>query len=585
MAYIAQIIICQNCKKEFAIEPDDFGFYEKIELPLPTFCPECRLQRRLAWRNEKGLHYGECGLCMKKIISIYSEDYNNTVYCDKCWWSDNWDAGEYALELDLDKPFLDQFFELFHKVPAPNLFAFGTTMINSQYCNLANDMKNCYLLHDGTYDENISYGSGAFYSKDSRDVTMVRKCELCYEIVTCISCYQTTFSQNCEDCVDVHFSHSLRGCNNCFGCVNLHKKSYYIWNVPYAKEEYENKLKSFGLDSYENVISLRNKSKDFWKSFPKRYYFGVQNSNVTGDYLEHSKNAKTCFGAANLEDSKFCSFVSNGPVKNTYDFTHYGDNIELINECLQSGRGLYNVKSGWGVWNNSKNVHYSITVPGVSDVFGCIGLKKKQYCILNKQYTKEEYEKLVPKIINNMNEMPYVDKKGCVYKYGEFFPIELSPFGYNETTAQEYFSLSKEQILINGYNWKEPQKRDYEISKKISELPDSILQTTDSILGEIIACEHGGTCDEDCVTAFKILPEDLTFYRRMNLPLPRLCPNCRRYQRVKQRNPLQLWHRTCMCARENHVHKGKCDVEFETSYSPDRPEIIYCEKCFQQEVY
>jgi len=71
----------------------------------------------------------------------------------------------------------------------------------------------------------------------------------------------------------------------------------------------------------------------------------------------------------------------------------------------------------------------------------------------------------------------------------------------------------------------------------------------------------------------------------LNLPLPRLCPNCRHYQRLAQRNPLKLWHRQCMCKKENHEHNGKCEVEFETSYAPERPEIIYCERCYQQEVY
>jgi Zn ribbon nucleic-acid-binding protein len=585
MEYKSEKRICQNCKKDFTVEPDDFGFYEKIKVPLPTLCPECRLQRRLAWRNERGLHNRECGLCGKKIISIYNKDLNNIVYCNKCWWGDKWDALDYAEDIDFSKPFVTQFFELFHKVPAINLFAFGANMINSQYCNMANDMKNCYLLHDGTFDENVSYGSGAFFTKDSEDITMVRKCELCYEIVTCINCYQTLFSQNCIDCVDVYFSHSLRGCNNCFGCVNLHGKSYHIWNVPYTKEEYRQKLKSLGLDSHKNITLLKDKAHKFWKKFPKKYYFGVQNLNVTGDYLEHSKNAKSCFGAANLEDSKFCSFVSNGPVKTTYDFTHYGDNIEMVYECLQSGDGIYNTKFGWGNWSNTNNANYSITVPGSSYVFGCVGLKKKKYCILNKQYTQEEYEKLVPRIIKHMNNMPYIDKKGVEYKYGEFFPIELSPFGYNETTAQEYFFLNQNQVKENGYNWREHDKRSYEITKNPEEVPNSINEIDNSILDEIIACEHKEDCKENCMAAFRIFPEDLKFYRRMNLPLPRLCPNCRHYQRLKQRNPLKLWHRQCMCDKKHPHHEGRCDTQFETTYSPDRPEIIYCERCYQQEIY
>ena len=98
---------------------------------------------------------------------------------------------------------------------------------------------------------------------------MARKCELCYEIITCINCYQTLFSQNCEDCVGVYFSYGLRGCNNCFGCVNLHKSSYYIFNKPYSKEEYETKLKSFRVDSYKNITSLKMKRTNSGKSFPK----------------------------------------------------------------------------------------------------------------------------------------------------------------------------------------------------------------------------------------------------------------------------------------------------------------------------
>jgi len=44
---------------------------------------------------------------------------------------------------------------------------------------------------------------------------------------------------------------------------------------------------------------------------------------------------------------------------------------------------------------------------------------------------------------------------------------------------------------------------------------------------------------------------------------------------LKQLNPMQIYDRQC----------DKCGVEIKTSYAPDRPEIIYCEKCYQQEVY
>ena len=239
------------------------------------------------------------------------------------------------------------------------------------------------------------------------------------------------------------------------------------------------------------------------------------------------------------------------------------------------------------------NINYSIFCHNSENLFGCVGINKNQYCILNKQYTKEQYEELVPKIIQHMNDMPYIDSKGRVYKYGEFFPAELSPFCYNETIAQEYFPLTKEEAIEQGYKWKDREERNYTIDIKNEDIPDDIKEVNESIIGKVIECEHKGTCNEQCTEAFKIIPQELQFYQRMNLPLPHLCPNCRHYQRLKQRNPLKLWHRTCMCgsaglpqSTTKHFHGDEpCTVEFETSYSPDSPEIVYCEKCYQGEVY
>ena len=117
-----------------------------------------------------------------------------------------------------------------------------------------------------------------------------------------------------------------------------------------------------------------------------------------------------------------------------------------------------------------------------------------------------------------------------------------------------------------------------------------------SILKEILGCEHDGTCNDNCTKGFRVAPEELAFYKKMSLPLPRMCPNCRHVRRVQRLNTFQLWYRKCQCAgpkSENslyanaaeHFHKGEhCPNEFETSYAPDRPEIVYCEQCYQAEV-
>jgi hypothetical protein len=57
---------------------------------------------------------------------------------------------------------------------------------------------------------------------------------------------------------------------------------------------------------------------------------------------------------------------------------------------------------------------------------------------LNKQYTKEEYNILVPKIIEHMISTG---------ERGEFFPPKYAPFGYNESLANEYFPLRQTEAL------------------------------------------------------------------------------------------------------------------------------------------
>ena len=107
MEYKQEIKICQNCKKDFRVEPEDFNFYEKIKVPPPTFCPECRLIRRIAWRNERVLYKSVCELCKKNVISMYDPKNDLIVYCDKCWWGDNWNIKNFSSSYDFNVPFFN----------------------------------------------------------------------------------------------------------------------------------------------------------------------------------------------------------------------------------------------------------------------------------------------------------------------------------------------------------------------------------------------------------------------------------------------------------------------------------------------
>ncbi|MDP3785047.1 MAG: hypothetical protein Q8R12_03140 [bacterium] len=584
--------ICQNCKKDFVIEPEDFKFYEKIKVPPPTWCPECRMVRRFTVRNERSLYKREESLHNREVISMYSSDKPFIVYHHNDWWSDGWNPMQYGFNYDFSKTFFEQFRKLLELVPA--LALSNVNPVNSEYCNFADGNKNCYLCFGAGFNEGVSYSTRVGKSKDSMDLLGCVENELCYDNVSCSTCYQLFYGMNCKNCVSSYFLYNCKNCTDCVGCVNLINKSNYIFNKPYTKEDYQKKIKELNLDSREGLSKVRKEFENILSTAVRRYGDFINSPKSTGDHIFNSKNCRLCFDIlGNAEDC--ANLFHSYNLKDSYDgMGLYKTELSYENVDTNFNARLLSSVTVY----HCNNVSYSSNCHSSNNLFACIGLRSKSYCILNKQYTKEEYEKLVPRIIEHMNQMPYIDQKGRVYKYGEFFPPELSPFAYNETIVQEYFPLTKEEAIEKGYSWKDPEPRNYKIQIPNDKLPDHIKDVKDDIVGQVIECGHKGKCNEQCTEAFKIIQPELDFLRKMSLPLPRLCPNCRHYQRIKQRNPLKLWKRKCQCAGAksdnqiyantvDHIHHKKeehCLNEFETTYAPERPEIVYCEACYLREV-
>ena len=592
---------CQNCKKEFTIEPEDFDFYAKIKVPPPTWCPDCRRKRRMIFRNERILYKRVCSLCGKQTISVYPQDVPFPVYCSDCWWSDRWEGVQYGREYDFSKPFFQQLKEL--ALGVPHLALQNKSSINSEYCNFSLNNKNCYLLVSASENENCLYTFRIHKSRDSFDSYHLISGELCYEDFAVNNSARAFFCSFSKSLLDSWFCTHSVGLTSCFGCYGLKGKQYYYFNKPLSKEDFSRIINERDLGSFRGLAITKEKVDQHFLNFPRKFADITRSTNSTGNYLGNSRNCRHSFFVTESDNTKYALLCWKLTDSMDVEYSDYGT---LLYEAMSIGEeGAYNDSFGVVVWG-CVGTFYSQHCFNSNNLFGCIGLRHKQYCILNKQYTKESFDKLRTKIIEHMNKMPYIDKKGRVYKYGEFFPPELSPFCYNETIAQEYFPLTKKEALEQDYQWKEPEERNIKPDLKTNELPDHIKDVSDEIIGKIIQCQHAKikedgtletTCNEQCTTAFKIIEPELAFYKRMNLPLPRLCPNCRHYQRLKQRNPLKLWHRKCQCAgtqsdngiyknTTNHPHHGPnhCPNEFETSYAPERKEIVYCEQCYLQEV-
>ncbi len=405
--------VCKNCNKSFSIDASDFNYYEKIKVPAPTWCPECRMIRRMACANSWSLFWRNCDKCDKRTLSVYPSTQKITVYCQSCWWADDWDGSEYAMDYDPSKPFLVQWKKLQDMTPFVALETNYLTLKNCDYTNSIAYSKNCVLASWADFCENV-YASAILNTvTDTADSLRIFKSELCYESIGQNDSYRVFYSQECDACTEVWFSRNCYSSMNCIGCVNL---------------------------------------------------------------------------------------------------------------------------------------------------------KRKNYSILNKQYSKEEYETLREKIIADMKKNPYIDEQGRVWTYGEFFQPGFSKFAYNNSNAFKFFPKTKEEALKCGYVWNDEIEQQAEATILGKDLPETITEVDDSILEKVIACT---TCERK----YKIASLEFDLLRKMNMPLPTRCLKCREKSRFAKLQMPRFYDRTC----------DKCGNPIRTSYASDRPEIVYCVKCYQQE--
>ena len=569
-----KVIETKTCKCwiHFDITEKDLEFYDKISpifpspgsepglkkysIPSPTLCPNCRQQRRLSFRNERCMYKRKCDATGKSIISVYSPDKPFTIYEQSEWWSDRWDPLEYWREFDFSKTFFEQFAELQKVVPRMSMLLVNVE--NSEYNSYASNLKNCYFVFDSTENENVFYSHNSSQCKNCCDVSISDNLENCYECTNCLNSYKLFQSKNTKNSNNSYYLSDCDWCENCFWCKNLKNKKYHYLNKEKTKEEYDKLMKlAFGdLESFKLEYSrLLGNSINRWT-------YNSFCENVTGDFLKNCKD--TYYGFDSIE-SEWSKFISNcTKINNSYDYESWAGPSNL---CLELNWTMSCNRTAFWIITWVDDSFYCDHCTSWSYLFWCIGLRNAKYCILNKQYTKAEYENLVPKIIEHMKKTK---------EWWEFFPASISPFWYNETIAMEHYPIERRDVVHNVstdaepiFKWSDYENPKPDVTKIIpaSKLPKDIADVPDDILNWAIECEVTGK-------PFRIVKYELDFYRELSLGIPKRHPNQRHMDRINIRNPKRLYDRKC----------DSCKTDMVTTYWPERQETVYCENCYNKKV-
>lgn len=429
---------CKICSSEFEISDDDISYLKKIspqldgeivEIEPPTLCHSCRQVRRYSWRNERHLYRRKCDLTGEDIISVYSPEKPFKVYSNDAFNSDKWDPMEYGTDFDFNRGFFEQFRQLMEKVPRQANNAIFNE--NCDFCNQTWHSKDSYMSFNLGYGERCFYCNESFYVKDCVDCFDIRNCEYCYYCFDTASSNSCSYLEHCKDMSESNFCFDCRGCQNMFLCTGMSNKQFCIENKQYSKEEYENRIKDFNLSSRSSVNELKKRFKTIKENAIHKENNNIKSENCTGDYIIESKDCKHCF---NIFKSENCVRVGNidDAGKDCRDINYIAES-ELCYEgtSIAGYKNIFSVFMAYG-----DNNYYCNFCDNCKNCFGCAGLKRKEYCIFNKQYTKEEYEKKVKEIIIKMHETG---------EWGEFFPSTISTFAYNESVANDYHPKTKEE--------------------------------------------------------------------------------------------------------------------------------------------
>ncbi len=602
---------CKRTWQDFAIFQWDIELLEKISpkiwwkkynLPLPNLTRQERRRRRLMRRNDRKLYRATCNINHKPIITIYHPKMKFDIVENQEWFK-SVDNSNHWISFDTSKAFGEQLSNLNKKTSKQNVLTTGL-MENSTYTHNVWDMKNCYMSFDAGMSEKTFYTVRCSNSKITFDSLEVNQWEIIFDSISVTKSQNLFYSQNVQDSSYGAFLYNCIGCHNCIGCSNLINKNYHILNKPVSKKEF---------DSIWNIIfDWTRKSKEIFEKDYKKLLLQTPQKNMNQTNSENSVshniiNCKDIFLSQDMistENARYCDrLVTYWKSSDIMDVSSWAGNMNNCYElnCCWSDDKTTATNCHFGSylfwWVN--NTQYSLHIPSMSNrLFGCADIDKKEYHILNKKYSKDEYEKLVPKIIEHM-------KKN--WERWEFLDPKYSPFPYNDTIANDYYPIH----TIQYPNWKkeildpkgtgnifihEPEKTiskaalDLWWSQKIEtkrrtkeqevnipkwldkinwiDLPKNIKDVWDDILSKAIICTISQR-------PFRIIKSELEFYRKYKLPLPIHHPDIRHLDRLNKTVFFDIHLRDC----------DKCSIKMLSVYPNDYEWKVYCEYCYNKEIY
>ena len=360
---------------------------------------------------------------------------------------------DYWIDYDYLENFFDNFSKLFRSVPLPNVFHVWENE-NCEYVDISVYAKNSYLSFMVTLESENVYHS-FMVRENCKDIFssfyIIKNCSNIYFSGSIINSYKIFYSMYINNSNNVWFSSNLIWCSECIFCDDLQNSKYYINNKKYSKEDYFIKK--------EIVLKDKTKFLDYYKNLNKKW-INYNSSNCKWNFIIDSENVENWFWVLNMVNSRNLMFSwSEYTWENCFDLIFAW---KWTNDCYWVSNFWWepdNIFLSYNVWYSS-NIFYSYWLVWCSYCLWCVWLQNKQYCILNKQYTKENRLSEVDNIFLQM------EKDQILWDY---FPWYINPLNFNDTFAYLFWKFDKKEVLSMWYMWRDDKLKN-SISSDLSSI-------------------------------------------------------------------------------------------------------------------
>jgi len=495
-----RLVVDFNEKPSYSSEY--LALHKKFDVPLHGLTAEQIRFFHYAFRNEVNVFFRKCDLSGETILSQFPSDTPFKVFRQDLWWKNDFETPE--AEYNPNESFFRQFRKLQLQVPRMGTSSV-TSLENCPFVNATGFCKDCHMIFASGYNEECFYSINLERSESTMNASIAYDCTLCNEITSCRDCYNVDYSVYCLNCSDSQFLYDCRRCKNCFLCVGLVGKEYCILNKQYSKEDYEEKMQRYRPLTNELVNELFQELEVLRLNYPHKYANIVGSENCTGNDISYCRETINSFIMEKCRDCINGSSLRNS--KDCLDFDIWGDPGELCYNSMSCGNVVYYLRMCFDCWNNCRYLTYCDTCPGCEHCFGCIGLKQRKFCILNKQYFEDEYYKLVDVIISDMKKRK---------EWGQFFPPYCSPFALNNSMAHEYFEVNKEMAEKLGFEWMDKsESRSYDKANVYIGSMVSTDITFNDLKDKVLLCSKTGL-------PYNLQAKEFELLQRKKLPVPNL---------------------------------------------------------------